>query len=100
MTLDDITLEIYNEMKAAVRDGDLLSYAGKLARKFAAPIRREDAVETRSNPTTIRPPISQPRSMEEQIGRLNNSSVGISIPAPVREQITREVVDRVRVAQL
>lgn len=77
MTLDEDTLRIYEEMKAAVREGDLLSYANKLARKFAAP-----------------------RIMEQQVDRLNNSSVGRSIPVPVREQIRREVMDNVRIAQL
>lgn len=77
MSLDEDTLRIYEEMKAAVNEGDLLSYANKLARKFATP-----------------------RIMEQQVDRLNNSSVGRSIPAPVREQITREVMDNVRIAQL
>lgn len=100
MSLDEDSLRIYEEIKAAVREGDLLSYANKLARKFAAPIRREDVVETRSNPNTVRPPTPQPASMQGQINLLNNSEIGRLISTSMREQITREVMDNVRIAQL
>lgn len=100
MSLDEDSLRIYEEIKAAVRDGDLLTYAGKLARKFTTPIRREDVVEIRSNPNTVRPPTPQPISMQGQINRLNNSEIGRSISTSVREQITREVIDSIRIAQL
>jgi len=76
-------------MRAAARDGNLLSYANNLARSMAGsrvvdetrrepvvrqrqPLFQEDAVETRYNPNTVRPPTPQPsstRQPEEQIRR-------------------------------
>jgi hypothetical protein len=61
-TIDEETLRLYEEMKAAVRDGDLLTYANKLARSMATrasvePVRKYAAAEeTGSNPAMIRPP--------------------------------------------
>lgn len=95
MTLDEKTLILYEEIKAAVREGNLLMYAGQLARRLI-----EQPEQINSN--TVRPPTPQPRRslFGEQVNRLNNSPVGRAIPVPVREQITREVMDSVRVAQL
>lgn len=122
MSLDEDTLKIYEEIKAAEKEGNLLMYANGLARRFAVSVRteprdpvifqgREDAVTVSPSPSgrrqlgdraveTIRPPTPQPVSMERQINRLNNSEVGRSIPAPIREQITREAMDSVRVSNL
>jgi hypothetical protein len=76
MTIDTETMRLYEEMKAAVRDGDLLSYAGKLARTMMGRVSGEtDARETIFNSDSIRPPTPQQRSMEQQTARSNNSPV-------------------------
>lgn len=74
MTLDEETLKIYEEMKTAIRDGDLLTYAGKLARGFVGSTRREDTQrsETGSNPNTVRPSIPQPNSIINDRVRVAN----------------------------
>ncbi len=110
-TLDDITLEIYNEMKIAARDGDLLGYASKLARSMAGgripdermrntPRVSPQSNEGQSGPQPRRALFQEnipPRNEAEAVVGLNNSVVGRQIPAPVREQIEREVNDGVRV---
>ncbi len=110
-TLDDITLEIYNEMKIAARDGDLLGYASKLARSMANSripdeLRREPNrvsprnIEDQPTPQSRRPLFpehSPPQNRDEAIARVDNSATGRQIPAPVREQIGREENDNVRV---
>lgn len=84
-TIDEETLRIYEEIKVAQRDGNLLMCANKLAQRLVGTIER-------STP--------QPRSMEQQISRLDNSPVGRQIPASRRESIGREVMDGVRVSNL
>ncbi len=97
-TIDEETLRLYGEMQAAARDGNLLSYANNLARSMvgrgtveeqrrelpraesqpvpnarrASFVQREDAVETRSDPTTVRPSTPQPS------GRRSNDGVKVS----------------------
>jgi len=115
-TIDEETLRLYEEMRAAARDGNLLSYANNLARSMAnrTPMTREEFRETTRNIRSQRiedQPTPQPRralfhedappqNEVEAVARLNNSAVGRQIPAPVREQIGREVNDGVRVSQL
>jgi len=64
MSLDSDTIKIYEELKIAARDGNLLSYANKLARSMMGERVSVEtgARETISNPDLIRPPTPQPRS--------------------------------------
>ena len=85
MTLDEETIKLYEEMKVAARDGNLLMYANRLAVRIGS-------VETRSNPETPRSPIPQP--MREQMVREAVRSVS---------QRYNEIIglgDNVRVANL
>ncbi len=88
MSLDEETLRLYEEMKAAARDGNLLAYAGNLAKAMVGrtEVRREPETTRRSlfePPVEIRsvPPITRPPT-----------------PAPI--PVRRGVNDGVRVGNL
>ena len=124
-TRDELTLALHqhinvNDLIIASKEGSLLSYYSGVVEKLARAglitrpqesVRSGDAVETRSNPETVRPAIPQSRrvlfesgipsrTMEQQINRLDNSPVGREIPVSVRESIRREVMDGIRVSNL
>ena len=69
MSLDSDTIKIYEELKIAARDGDLLSYAGKLARSMMG---QTPMVEARL-------PIPPPRMMNESAVDAHRRTVGEGI---------------------
>ncbi len=95
MTIDEETLRLYEEMRAAARDGNLLSYANNLARSMAggripdermrnSPRVSPQSNEGQSGPQPRRALFQEnipPRNEAEAVARLNNSVVGRQIPA-------------------
>jgi hypothetical protein len=107
MDQDTLTLEIYTKMKAAATEGNMLTYAGELARKILgsspSPIQPDGEIIRRPatprpqpvaqevvRPETQRPPTPQPRSFVE----------GVRAVATSAANMTRTRTDTVRVSNL
>jgi hypothetical protein len=84
MTLDELTMDIYNKMKLAFANGTVLTYAGELASKIlhVAPV--EEVREVVG--IGARLPTPQPRSEMRRVG-------GITPPEPVLAPNARRNAD-------
>jgi len=94
MTLDDLVLEIYTDMKKAFADGNALVYANKLAQKIMIV---EGSRETVSRAETTRPVISQPRPVQPAV-EVREELREVPRP-PARTNTATEQRDNVRVSR-
>jgi hypothetical protein len=95
MTMDELVLEIYTDMKKAFTDGNALAYANRLAQRIMT---MESPRETVSRVEINIPPTPQPRQVQPLVERREESR---DIPTPpTRTNTGNERRDTVGIARL